>query len=962
MVLGDSILRKTTFQDIAIAAFYSIIGVILALLILGIALTTAAFTQIEFPTGNDGTYGFLMKSVQSRVPLANSGGGTVSPPAYNPQYQTFGVDTGAPIDPMFYYKSTVPFSTSKWCSRLISQNSPTSYTPSMPFTYTGPFNLYRSLAVPSFGISVARPYSYGSASIPASEVCGQSATNLVSISANLTDAIPTFFCAPILWNITASRPYILGTEMTYTAREAGNMSIEMTYQTTTGESIARIILSQIVPYVVITLSPGTSISLNTYYRDFGGYSVIDLVNTMASSPPPITTPNATLMEFRTIPLAMWVGGQPPIGQSLNSTVQFSLKLSVPSTVNQLTDNQVIITADGDPVNSTTLTILPTRYYISSPKSTDPGSPLDWIFFDTVVAATILDANPIQALKSFVSSTSRNGVCTLTYSTDSGQPLIFIPSLSMFAVGSMAGAAPIPGIPGQTYTNYWLSPQGATQCYIATTGRLDVSYPLVDLPSFGTFDIYSAFDANSLKRLSYIFNRDLEALYAIDIQNDSFYTSVRKIFTFAQMTYAVFNYPASLIVNALLPSLRNHLMETFDALVVTNRDSVRLGFSPTLFTIATGDPQYGSCQNQVFGDNHVGQYGMMLFTYYIIVSIQFDNTARRYARDRYQSIMIDLMRDFAQPYATDQYIPSMRHFDFGTGISWQTSSIIEASSLQVSEVLNGYYACWLVSSLFGDTKLRDFYRGILSVELATHQEYRLACLTPSVPVQPNSSVIWQMISAAGALYENCSVTELQTATPSFYQAQGGTIVYLIQAGQLVKHSIRTNHPNYRYLVEFNNPNTVADHSTIVFYRPMSPLTVGIVPLTLGITLNSFQDVSFQLAAANTEHPSTITDPLASPNIIAYNLTTRLSVQLLTQQENPSSFMTIQAAYSLSQYAQAYVTTYTWAGANLPDGICAIIPASDLPDYLAPVVQYNKLGIQDSNTVLWIVYVITAYGPR
>lgn len=930
----------------------------MAFVLLGIALTTAAYTQIEFPTGNDGMYGFLMKSVQPRVPLANSNGRTVSPPKYNPTYQTFGVDTGAPVDLAYHYKSTVPFSTSSWWSRLVSQNSPTSYTPSMPYTYSGPFNMYRSKAQPSFGISVARPYSFGSRTIPATPVCGQAheATH-VSVAYNVSDSHPTFFTAPILWHQSAGRPYLFGTEMTYTTREVGNMSVEMTYQTTTGESIARIVMSQIVPYVVIMLSPGSTVSLNSFFRDLNNdYTAIELIDTMASVPPPLTTPNASLMEFRTetVPLS---SVEPPLGKSMSSIMQFSVRFSIPVTVMQLVDTTVLVIADGSSTEDTIITLLPTKYYVATPKPNLPyGALLEWVYLNPAVASVVLDARPVRALRAFVSSTSRNGQCVITYSSDSGQPLVFIPSLSMMSVGSIEGANPIPGV-----GNYWLSPQGVSRVYIATTGRFNVAYPLMDPPPFGTFDIYSAFDANSLKRLNFIFERDLQALYAIDVPNDPFYTSVRKIFTFAQMTYAVFHYPASSLVNVLLPPLRKHLMQSLDQLIGSNRDDIRLGFSPTLFTIATGDQQYGSSQNQVFGDNHVGQYGMILFIYYILVSIQFDNTARRYTRDRYQSIMVDLMRDFAQPYNTDSFIPSMRHFDFGTGISWQTSSIIEATSLQVSEVINGYYACWLVSSLFGDTKLRDFYRAIMSIEMATHQEYRLAPLASST-----TSPIWQMLEDAGGIHDNCENKEPGTAPPSFYQRQGGAIVYLIQGGEIIKHSLRVNHPNYRYLVEFVNPNTVADHLTNVFYRPLTPLTLGLVPLSLGITLNTFQDLAFQTAASLSSfagaHTPLINGSTAAIEVMAYNTATGLSTVLLALQSNPSSFMTIQAAYSLSSYAQAYVTNYTWAGANLPEGVCSVIPADALPSYLAPAIQYNKLGISDSNTVLWIVYVIAAYGPR
>lgn len=963
-MIGDGILRSNRISDLWIALFYSVVGIVIGLVLIGVALVTAASTNVEFPTSNDGAYGFLMKSVQTRVPLASVGGTTVSAPAYNAAYSEFGVSSGAPINPTQYYSSSIPFSTSAWWSRLVNQKAPTSYTPAMPYIYCGTFNLYRSKTVPSFAITIARPYSLGGTNISATKVCGQETVGpTVNTRAfSVQDGAPTCFTAPILWSQVHGRPYHLGTEMTYSAKESGNMTCELSYATALSSEALKITLTQLCPYIVYTLSPGSSISLNSLYRDDNGdYVPIKLINTMSSGPLPMTTPNATLMAFRSDIVLPVFGGPPPFGLSQSSTVEFQVSFFPPCTVTQLADFTVVVEADGSAATPTRLVLLPSRYYIASPKP-DPDAPRFWMNIDHLVRATILGSLPVKSMRAFVSSISNNGNTIVTYSSDAGQPLFFVPSLTIGIVGTISGASPVTTLPPPNGINYWLTPQGATSVYVAPTGRFDVSYPLFDPPPFGTFDIYSAFDANSLKRLNFIFNRDLEALYAIDVANDSFYVSVRKIFTFAQMTYAIFNFPAALVVNAYLPPLRAHLLEVFDALIQSDRAEIRLGYNPILFTVATGDQQYGSSQNQVFGDNHVGQYGMMLFTYYIIVSIQFDNTARRAVRDRYQTVMVDLMRDFAQPYLTDSYLPSMRHFDYGVGLSWQTSSIIEASSLQVSEVINGYYACWLVASLFSDNKLRDYYRAIMSIEMATHQEYRLASLAPQG--ETSLAPIYQMINQAEALYQNTNNVEFGCGPPGAYKTLG-TVVYLIQGGEIILHGVRNNHPDYGYLLDNINPNTVADFSAATFYRPMTPITIHMVPLTLGINLNSFQTVVFtstqQLVGLGSAGP-TVLHSTHLPQVLAYDTATGLPAQILTLESNPSSFMTVQAAYSLSSYATNYVTNYTWPGANLPDETCSVIPETDLPSYLAPVIQYNKLGLLDSNTVLWIQFVITAYGPR
>lgn len=952
-MLGDNLLRSNTIQDFGVIFVYSIVGIVLGFILLVVTLLFSSYTVVEFPTSNDGAYGFLMKSVQTRIPLSNSGGGTVSPPPYNPNYATFGVDPGAPINATAFYTATsAPFSTSRWWSRLASQKAAT-YTNTMPYTYSGPFNIYRNIPLPSFAFSIARPYSYGTASIPGTPVC--SIPQPTSVSPNVTDSYPTFFMAPILWNPSTQKPFIIPEEMGYSVREIGNMGIEMLYQQHSasggsgGNEALRIVLNQIMPYITLILSAGSSMSLNSYYRtqeNINDYAPVKLTITSSPLTPPFTIPSTTMLTFATQTQQV-LGGSPIQGVSSSSVVNFTVMFSVPVTVSQLADTTVIITT----LNSVNLTVLPTRYYIEQAIT---SSPTDWMIFDQTVTSVILQAAAesiiITPLDCFVTSTS-SGVLTYTNGT-LNQPLIFIPSLSMLSVGIISGASVIPG------NNYWLSPQCQTAAYIAPSGSFSVTYPLIKPPPFGKFDIYSAFDANSLKRLNTIFARDLQALYAIDIPNDSFYTSVRKIFTFAQLTYAVFNFPAAVIVNVWLPPLRTHLMEIFDALLTTNINNVRLGYSPTLFTVATGSQQYGESQNQMFGDNHVGQYGMLLFTYYILVTIQFDNTARRYTRDRYQSIMVDLMRDFAQPYNTDSFIPSMRHFDFGVGISWQTSSIIEGSSLQVAEVLNGYYACWLVSQLFGDNKLRDFYRTILSIELATHQEYRLT------PLSGGTTTINQMITASADIFKNSKRKESKTLDAGFYRGLG-TTVFLIQNGEIIKHAIRTDSPDYRYLTDNVNLNTVADFASAVFYRPMTPLTIGLINLTQGINLNAFQDATFQLSfslSLQNTPPQFVEGVPPNPFITAYNPETGNATLIQSLENNPSSFITVQGAYSLSSYAQVYVTNNTWAGANLPPDECAVIPSSSLPDYLSPTMQFNKLGVLDSNTVYWMQFVITAYGPR
>jgi hypothetical protein len=166
--------------------------------------------------------------------------------------------------------------------------------------------------------------------------------------------------------------------------------------------------------------------------------------------------------------------------------------------------------------------------------------------------------------------------------------------------------------------------------------------------------------------------------------------------------------------------------------------------------------------------------------------------------------------------------------------------------------------------------------------------------------------------------------------------------MIQGGEIVMHCVRRG---YTALIE-DSGNTVADFSAAVFYRPMTPL---ILPTKLAAMLAAFHTnvfVSSDILLTSGQQIQSETD---KPQILMYDRSTGLPAMLLSLETTPAVFFSTQE----DSFAQTYIANYTWAGASLPSGSCSVIPSVDLPDYLRTTMSYNKLGISESNSVLWIV---------
>lgn len=948
ITLSSSEMRVGPFlsnSDLFTLLIYTILGVLIALGILFIAFVTASYSKIDFPSTNDGIYGFIMLDVINRVPLSTSGGGYVTQPPYNPNYTTFKISSGAPINPLAYLGGQTngkPISTSRWWSRMASQKSPTSYTPDMPYTYTGVFSFYRSIAAPSFGISITRPYSLFEQPIEASNNCGQTMAGLFrSLSWRVSDGAPTFFMAPAVWDTLYSLPVIPdGVNAILNVYETNNMSASLNYTSSIGMSF-NMKITQLSPYLVLHINRQSSICINTYLRDNiipGGnpsWSVIPLTDLMNVIPVPVET-GVTLKKYETqVVSPVYVGRLPPVGESQTSMVRFTISFNNPVTITTMPSGEIIVTADF----ATDLFILPTRYYIADPLI--PTNPTNWVNLTSDVENFILSARPVTTLKGVFSSTiTRDNKCIISYITDDNKPLIFIPSISMRDVGMIVDATPIPSATDEG--NFWLTQQGPCKIYVASSGTLNVKYPLIDPPPTGSFDIYNGFDAWSTERLSRLFAMDLQTLQDLNPDTDTFEEYVRKMFGFAQLSNAVYNYPASSVTNVYLPGLTKSLFNAMDVLMTSKRIGLRLGFNNQLNMVSPEISTYGESQNISFGDNHIVLYGLILMTYFILVNMQQTNSARRYTIDRYQSIMVDLLRDFAQPYDTDNYIPHLRHFDYGIGLSFQTSSITGMTSLNSGEILYGYYAAWLCSQLWGDKNLTNFYRAILSIEMVTHRQYKLTPLLSNGIVPTYSSVI-AAIDRASSLFINCGTkVEHSLASPAFFKTYGSAVL-LLYCGEVIIHSVRTQHPDDTYLVNYKHPNTVGDYAVNSFIRPVNPLMDQYLPTEYGASLNTFMTNVFVQNAGFT--------------------TTSLAVGIqrpISIDHTVSLYITAQAAYSLSGYARTYVETNYWPGANLPENTCAIIPSSEIPYYLEFYMQYNRLGPMDTNSQLWMWYITKAYG--
>ncbi|KAJ2309510.1 hypothetical protein IWW54_003693 [Coemansia sp. RSA 2705] len=135
------------------------------------------------------------------------------------------------------------------------------------------------------------------------------------------------------------------------------------------------------------------------------------------------------------------------------------------------------------------------------------------------------------------------------------------------------------------------------------------------------------------------------------------------------------------------------------------------------TLGISDPSLDFGQGR-YNDHHF-HYGYFLYAGAVLA--KYDVNAFAPLREP----LSQLLRDYANPSASDAQFPFMRHFDPYDGHSWAAGLFTFADGRNqesTGEALNAYYAAYLYAQALGLQETAEFYEIILNMEAASGRRY------------------------------------------------------------------------------------------------------------------------------------------------------------------------------------------------------------------------------------------------
>lgn len=119
------------------------------------------------------------------------------------------------------------------------------------------------------------------------------------------------------------------------------------------------------------------------------------------------------------------------------------------------------------------------------------------------------------------------------------------------------------------------------------------------------------------------------------------------------------------------------------------------------------------------DNHHHEYGYLIYAAAVVAK-------KDKAFLKLYSWQIDsLVRDYANPYQRDNYLPFARHKDWYLGHSW-SSGLVEYTDNRyeesISEAINAYYAVALLGKAMKNKYLENWGRLLVATELRSAKKY------------------------------------------------------------------------------------------------------------------------------------------------------------------------------------------------------------------------------------------------
>ncbi len=342
------------------------------------------------------------------------------------------------------------------------------------------------------------------------------------------------------------------------------------------------------------------------------------------------------------------------------------------------------------------------------------------------------------------------------STSSGREggFLFVPYIGMLK-GTFEGAEPV-----EVNTSIYSMNICYTSLYKTTStsgeNKFSVRYSYTDIPDYDypsvserVSELEEALSADWIEGTGIvrpmIFNADKNLC-------DDIYSFGKKIFNVAQCAWiakkigATANYDN--FFNLLEMDLHTFISLRLPSGIKVNdppsypmpgeNSNVRLtfGYTPDMKQMGVMDGDPGGSFGNRFGNDHIIHNGYIIFAIYLYLTMK--NSTEE--DELFRPFILALMRDVAQPYPDDSFFPRMKHFDFAQGVSWLAGVTDEANTESCSEVINGYYACYLMAKRFGDSRLAQFYKAILTLEISVNQEIRFFGIEGHGTLNPKNNLL------------------------------------------------------------------------------------------------------------------------------------------------------------------------------------------------------------------------------
>lgn len=836
--------------------------IVLPLIIAAVIVTTVLLVMRHTspkpppPPVQDFPYGPTMYYQQTVPPLNGQAGGDWNGLIYaNPYVNakgTTGIDVTAPyIDPSVLGK--YPFSSSGWVSKafwnivlwdatgpgpikgsislgtgLFFLQSNTGHANSDPYND----NLYMySYYVPYVGMLSTNSFSgsVDSCAFPShdnNKYLGVAKYRQMDVN---TVKMPQFFCptmcTPNFTHIgTGAITVLTPPQMTFatTYEQGSEFTSQLIYKNASEPTqYFKVTMSKLIPYIVVEFTGAFILNASAGAIGSGpltgnlGYTAVPTGKVFSFDSGAYTQPSGEINQLNVNNFIFSDGDRLLTFVSSSSPINVMTKPIPGQTPGDLTQGALIVVQNSSDLTSpTTLIIAPLSIAFQNDGGT-PQIPLQNIDVNNVFMPASIMPSPLEAVTSIRCSrvilNDTNFVMEYTATTDSTDGFIFVPYTGM-RLGTIEGASPISGTIYSNNTGY-------SEVYKSTGKVFTVTYSsYLPVPDFN----YPLLNQN-VSSLEAAIQKDLipDTILLPIILNSNpllcqdIYGFGKNIFNIAQSAW-IANKISSPEYQQYFNILRDKLIELRDLRILDTDPSTfpdpgatsnylcTFGYHPSFYILSPKDPIFGSSFNDVWGSDLIIHCGYVLISIYIYLVLA-DNSDEDAA---FNTFVLTLMRNVGQPYLEDTYFPRMRHFDFANCMSWLSGMLDADNTESCSEVIMGYYGCYLMAKRFNDDKLQKFYKAILTLEIGTNQEIRFFG-------RSSSSYLSQLLERNGALWD---FWDAQHGSPPEVSTVGVNPKYFKNLGMVVRLS--------NQLMSFSNlfgANLPGIDVTFIMFIPFSPIT-------------------------------------------------------------------------------------------------------------------------------------------